>query len=405
MSTQQTIIGTERAGSNGNEPEPPELGQVSFGPNGEILAIENEDGTVLTTDEEGANQETTDPNKPPATAAKPAVAAPATGTTTAKPALESTDGEPQFANHAAYVLAQAGYEGDTIKIGEQDRPIAELTPEEQLEVITTEYNAALDYIASQPAPGSVPPANAEHAEILKLLQGGMTPTDLAQAILGNNAVTQAIETAGGVDKVAFLAVKEKFPDLTDEEAAEQVEFFKKKGKLDPMVQAHARKLAGDAANPLTAASQAQQAVLETQRLADEKEEADEVAGIKTYFTKATELAGVPLQPAISQFIQSQILPPKPGERSVFIQQLNKPEKLARLAFLDTYHEDIVARVEKDALARGIAIGEGNLAKFSDRKISPPAGNNKPAPANKKNAQGKEEVDMDKMSEVTQIGTF
>lgn len=250
-----------------------------------------------------------------------------------------------YSNPAEYALKWLGYESDEVDFGDGNVvKLNELTSEQQADVLANQlervvetYEAELQRVREEGPELSQPLAK----QVFEFLKKNGDPVELAKYILENNPT--ALATTLSPEDMVRRHLGETM-NLEGDELEAEVNFLKENGRLDTYAERAKKYLEGKGVD-LNGLTQEQQNKLNQQAQAELEEFEVQKTDVLNYVSAAKEVAGIPVKKEINDFIASQILPTDPSQPSPFLQQLDNPAKLHRLAFLDNYFEDIVENLK------------------------------------------------------------
>lgn len=281
------------------------------------------------------------------------------------------DEEAEFENHAHYILKAGGYEEEEVLLGEGvKKKLSELTPDEQLDIITDEYDrvteehkAEITKLKNEIAKlGAVP---ATHKEIIEYLKNGGDLQQLAKEIISKDPAAQAKIMTD--DDVVRASIKKQFPTMSDEDIEAELKELSDpaKARRAKAYRAQMEKEGPDLKNLTAAQKQQQQAVELAARAEYDKSRTVMIDAIK----KVDQIAGMPLNNEIKNFLLRETIPSKPGEDSKFVKEiLANPGLIMELRFLKEYAANQIQAAEKFHYERGLKEGRKGLAKLPEEKV-------------------------------------
>lgn len=250
-----------------------------------------------------------------------------------------------YSNPAEYAMKWLGYESDEVDFGDGNVvKLKELTAEQQADVLANQlqnvvqsYETELQRVREEGPELDQPLAK----QVFEFLKKNGDPVELAKFILENNP--SALATTLSPEDMVRRHLGETM-NLEGDELEAEVNFLKENGRLDTYAE-RAKKYLEAKGVDLKGLTQEQQNKLNEQAQAELQEFEVQKTDVLNYVAAAKDVAGIPVKKEINDFIASQILPPDPSQPSPFLQQLDNPAKLHRLAFLDNYFEDIVENLK------------------------------------------------------------
>jgi hypothetical protein len=262
----------------------------------------------------------------------------------------------QYRNDAEYVLRKTGYDKDEIDLGEGigKVKIADLTPEQQIQVIVSEFDETIaeyqeaikDLEARKP---ELKFDNPQAQQILDYLKEGGDIKKLAKEILSRDPAAQAKMLSD--DEIVKLGIKKEFPEFTEEEINAEFQDMEKAGSISRRAKALRNRMEKE--QPDFSSLTKEQREAKDAQIQIEREQFDkEVANVKDTAKKLGKIGGFPITEQIAEYLTSKVIPKTMQEDSVFVQKLNNPEKLLTLEFWDTYGETIIKKTAEYYFKKG-----------------------------------------------------
>jgi hypothetical protein len=248
--------------------------------------------------------------------------------------------------------------------------IADLTPEQQMDVIVSEFQTAQDKYKTQ-----IKELNERKPELkfedpqaqtlVDYLKNGGDIKRLAKEILSKDPAAQATMLSDA--EVVKADIKKNYPTYSDADLEEE---FKEMSEAQVARRAKAARANLVNSKPdysaLTVEQKAQQEKLNTDAITAFETEKKNVVDKATALE---EIAGVKVSKPIRDYLLSQVLPENKDGESKFVEALaGSPEKLLRLSFLDTYHEKLMKQAADHYYKKGLAEGNKGKEKLSDEPV-------------------------------------
>ncbi len=270
-----------------------------------------------------------------------------------------------YSNPAEYAMRWLGHESDEIDFGDGVKvKLNELTPEQQSDVLLSQLENVVDAyeVALKEANSGTPQLQDDfQKQVWEFLQSNGDPKQLAQFILDNDP--ESMSSSMSSEDIVKRHLTETM-GLEGEELEEEVKFLKDGNRLDAY-STRARKYFSDKGTDLSGLTDSQRSQLAAYDQIEIQKYEDEKTKVMNLSTKVKDLSGIPVTKEINDFIATQITPKSYKEDSDFVKNLDNPEKLYRLAFLDNYFEDIVDNLKQTYFEMGkssIAPASDNLSK-------------------------------------------
>ena len=296
-------------------------------------------------------------------------------------------------NHADYVLRSLGYETKQIDLGDGNiKDVADLTPEEQLEVVTGRleevvsfYNTKLEEVQN----GGGFKNDVEKLVIETLRDTDYSLGDLAKIIADNDPAALA-KTASNEDLVR-KHLEKTYPDFSKEDIDEELESMAGTSRFERL----ASKLRESMMNQKIEAGDLSKAISSFRDQDIQKKQADfnqEVQGIKGYVTALKEFNGVPVTEDVKNYLASELIAESVDSDSKFIQSMNSPERLFRLAFLDKFHDQLIDQVANHYFELGKQEADKVISKFNKKPDAIVTGGSRFKAAGKSSSKANTEED-------------
>lgn len=287
----------------------------------------------------------------------------------AREKLELESKEPVYVNSADYVLKLSGYDNDEVELESGKKKISELTQEEQMSIITQEYENIRENQETAITEATTKAQesffqNEGEKELITYLREKGDPVELAKYILDNSPSLVADMSAEDAVK---KQLRDDYPEYTIEEIDDEIELLKTNGKLDrraELVKAKYKDKDIDISDLNKKLGLKTNENIATQQ-AEHQTKMDEFV---EYAKAEKEIGGVPVSDEIRDYLVSGIVTEKPNEKTDFLKSLSDPKKLMRLNFLDTYFEKIIDATRKESFTSGKKLGDNLIKKFSDRPV-------------------------------------
>ncbi|UJP64006.1 hypothetical protein [Mongoliitalea daihaiensis] len=360
---------------------------IKYGEDGEIIGVYNEETGEV--EPYGKKPESNDP--PPS----PPAPNPANPKDDPKPAAEPAKkpedknkdqgSNQEFANAADFILKTGGYDLDEIEFEDGRKvKIADLTPEDQLTIVTNEFVRMQEEFAEEikKAPETAF-KNDEERELIDFLRNGGTAKDLAKYILESdpeNAHKQLTD-----DELVLENLKTIYKGASEEEIQEEFKILKDAGRVEKRAAFLRQKISSGEIKFADISAKHKEAI-EARRESERSEEIEEAKKIIETAKKTTEIAGIPIDPKVTAAIVKDLVPDNIDDESEFYKSLADPAKLLRMRFLDVHAEKIFEHISNQAFAEGMKtererleneiadlkaklnIKDRHLQKFSDKPI-------------------------------------
>lgn len=284
---------------------------------------------------------------------------------------DDQDDEPEYENHADYILKAGGYTEEEIALGDgSSKSIKDLTDTEQLDLIVDEFDRTRQTLEAkiqqlEKEKESLSFNDPARQQVLEYLKNGGDLQQLAKEIISSDPAAQAKLLTD--DQVNRLAIKRQFPSFTDEEVD---------AELKEMSDAQKARRA-----------KAYRAILEQEKpdlskLTDKQKaemQAKELESIKTYeankkimIEKAKaikEIAGAKIDDNMRNYLLRETVPSKAGDDSNFVKQIiADPALLLELKFYHQFGKKMIAAAEEVHYRRGLAEGRKALSRLPEEKI-------------------------------------
>jgi hypothetical protein len=329
-------------------------------------AIYDESGEIIGEFDDEGNESFLDGKSPvkspekitPKIPADPAVA-PQGATDDPKPADPDPE-NPEYLNHAHFILKSGGYDLDEIEFEDGLKvKIADLTEDQQLNIMTNEF-MRMQKEFSETLEGSdskVPELSEDQQALVDFMGKGGTAKQLAQYILENdpdNAHKLLTD-----DDLVLESIRKSMPGAEEEDVLEELRILKEAGRVEKRAQL-LRKQLGTGEIKFSDISQKHGAFLKASQDKELEEEREEVRQLNEKALSTKEIAGIPIDQAVAKSILKDLVPEQEGGESNFLKNLQSPEKLLRLQFLDRYAEEVFDHISKSAMAEGAKLERERL---------------------------------------------
>lgn len=295
----------------------------------------------------------------------------ATATGDPKGGKESEEEIEEFINPADYVLKKTGYKKDEVDLGDGNIvKIADLTEEQQLDLVITEFDSQSEAYEAKikELEGRAPELKFEDPmaqQIVDYLKEGGDVTKLAKEILSKDPSAQSKMLSDA--EIVKLGIKKEFSEFTDAEIEEE---FKEMSPEKVARRAKALRTKMEKEKPdLSNLSEEQKGINARRELERQKTFNDEAGLVKKAALELKEIAGIPINDKIQNYLVSKTLPKDADSDSEFVTSLaNNPKKLLTLEFWDTYGEKILAVTREQFYRKGLAEGNKGKEKLSDEPV-------------------------------------
>ena len=300
-------------------------------------------------------------------------------------AQEGREDEPEYVNHADYILRMGGYEGDEISLEDGSSvKIADLTTEQQLNLVTNEFARMREEfetsLAEKPKGEEL---TEDERHLVEFLRNGGTAKDLAKYIIDNDPDNAHKSLTD--DELVLESLRNSMPGASEEDIQEEFKLLKEAGRVEKRAQLLRQKLGSGEIKLADISAKHRQAV-EARQAKELEAEIEDAKKLKSYSAQVKEIAGIPVDPTVINAVVKDLIPDVPGEDSVFLKSLASPEKLLRLQFLDKYAEEVFEHIARQSTQQGMEIErerlqneiddlktklnikEKHLNKFSDKPI-------------------------------------
>jgi len=291
-----------------------------------------------------------------------------------KVADEDAD-EVEYINQADYILKRTGYKNEDVDMGDgQMVKIADLTHEQQLSIVTTEFENTVDALEAKVAEleARAPELKFEDPlaqQLVDYLKEGGDIKKLAKEILTRDPAAQAKMMSD--DDINKAGIRKQFPEYTDAEVEEE---FSEMSVAAKARRAKVLRTKMETEKPdFTNLTKEQKEANDKAVLEVEKVFTAESNKVREAAKKITKIAGIPISDGVRNFLVNHTLPVKSSEDSTFIKDLaNNPDELLLTSFWRKYGEDLVAKTKtfyhKQGFTEGLAEGNKGKDKLSDGPV-------------------------------------
>jgi hypothetical protein len=307
---------------------------------------------------------------------------------------------PEYKNSADYVLKLSGYENESVELESGVKKITDLTSEEQISIITQEYENIRDnqetVIAETKTKAEEGFFNNEgEKEIITFLREKGDPVELAKYILENSPSLVADMSDEDVIK---KQLRDDYPEYTNEEIDDEIELLKNANRLERRAGV-VRSKYKDKEVDISNLNQKLNFKSAETKAADLKVHQNDMDKFIDYANEEKTIAGIALSDEIRDYLVSGVVTENPEEKTEWQKELNDPKKQMRLRFLDTYFEKIIETIQKSSFAKGKSVGDNIVKKFRNVPLTLKGENKKQEKV--KQPKTVDELDVDHMLEVAE----
>lgn len=278
--------------------------------------------------------------------------------------------EVEYENVADHMLKLVGYEGTKVKIGEEEVEISSLTPEQQLEIVGEEFNNILagyeqkiKELESRPAKLDFQDPMAQ--QVVEYLQKGGDLKALAKEILTQDPAARAQMMSD--EEVVKASIRKQFAKYSDEEV--DAEFKEMSDAMKARRAKHYRAQMAEEKPDLSTLTKAQQAAIAAEELRMRQSFDQEVETLKTKSREVKEIAGIPINEQMHNYLISKTVPKDFKSDSEFVQSIQQnPVAIYKLKFWDTWGEKLLEQTREVFYRKGLQEGQKGKEKLSDAPI-------------------------------------
>jgi hypothetical protein len=269
--------------------------------------------------------------------------------------------EYQPVNHADFALTQLGFTNKKIDLGDGViKNVADLTENEQLELVTDKLQEVVSFYQGRlneiEESGGAFNNEVENVLIQTLRANEYNLTDLVKIISENDPAALAKSSTN--EELVTKHLKSIYPDFDAEDIQEELENMSGTSRFDKLASKLRENLIGQKLGEGDLAK-AIQGYNSTKIANQSKEFEDHKTGLSNYLNSFNDFGGVPIGNEIKQLLFADLVSESADKDSNFLSELNTPEKIVRLSFLDKFHDQIV---------KGTADYYFNLGKAESNKI-------------------------------------
>lgn len=279
--------------------------------------------------------------------------------------------EPEYENHADYILKAGGYKEEEIALGDgSSKSIKDLTDAEQLDLIVDEFDRTRQGLEAQiqqlkEENGSLKLSDPAAQQVVDYLRNGGDLQQLAKEIISSDPAAQAKLLTD--EQVNRLAIKRQFPTFSDEEVDAEL---KDMNDAQRARRAKAYRAILENEKPdLSKLTDKQKAEMQSRELETIKAYD---ANKKTMVEKAKaikEIAGAKIDDNMRNYLLRETVPQKAGEDSSFVKQIiADPGLLLELKFYHQFGKKMISSAEDFHYKRGLAEGRKVSARLPEEKI-------------------------------------
>ena len=264
---------------------------------------------------------------------------------------DAGDSPDNYANPAEYAFKWLGYETDEVDFGEGPVKLADLTSEQQTDVLLNQLQNVVESYEGEIATlktGTPQLENPFQQQVFEFLRKNGDPKQLAEYILKNDPNSLASSLPG--DELVKRHLKETM-GLEGQELDDEVTFLKDSNKIDAYAE-RIKKLYANKGMDISGLNEQQQSVLKANEDKEIEDYRKQSTDISNYAATVKDISGIPVAREVSDFVSQMIISTNHNEDSAFVKSLDNPQKLYRLAFLDSYFEDIVDNLKKSYFEMG-----------------------------------------------------